>query len=726
MKKTKKDIFLRVNLVLLMMLIIGAAIVIQGLKIQLVEGKHWKEVMNEKTRTKDIKGELGDILSEEGEILVTSLPYYEIAMDPLADGLVDKKDVRGDEKNEKYFYENLDGLCQQLARHYKDRSTIDYKNLILNARKKGSINRNIILAEAATPREVEMMLKWPIFEKGQFGGGFIRRFKEKRILPHGEVAKRTLGYIRSNLPSVGISDSYRKWLEPDKLSISQINVAGNNWIDLNVLNDYPADGGDVHTTLNLDLQKITHNVLNDALVKFDAEHGCVVVLEVETGKIKALSNLSKVGEGIYKETYNHAVGRCTQPGSVFKTAVALSLLSDNKASLNTFVEVGNGKHKFYDVEMKDDHKPLETELTLQRVIETSSNVGIAKLANEAYPGKAGLKQLLDRLEYMMLDRRTGVKIAGEEEPYFTRPNDPTCSGVTVPFTAIGYEVLLTPLQQACFYNAIANDGKLMQPYIVSHVEKDNRTILKNEPTFVKQIAELSNVRQIQKALRGVVVRGTAKGIRSDKISMAGKTGTALISKPGDPDKKYQSSFIGYFPAEKPKYTVAVIIAKPSSGEYYGSQVAAPVFKEIAERCYIKEFDWQRPVNDKKLVDGDNVRKSDHFPPTKTGYKKDIQKIYDYIGVPYEDETPSNWISSIKDGDQMNLKKRDTFDRDYEGRMPNVVGMGLRDAIFVLENRGFRVRHKGVGKILQQSIPPGEPIEKGTLIEIFLGQKSNRT
>jgi len=719
MKKTKKDIFLRVNLVLLMMLVIGAAVIIQGLKIQFVEGKHWDEVMNEKTRTREVKGELGDILSEEGEILVTSLPYYEVAMDPLADGLRDKDRKGG--KNTKYFKENLGGLCQNLARHYKDRSTRDYEDLILKAQEKGSINRYIVFDQAATPREVEMMLKWPIFERGQFGGGFIKRFKEKRILPHGEVAKRTLGYIRSNLPSVGISDSYQRWLEPDKLSISQINVAGNNWIDLEMINDRPADGGDVYTTLNLDLQKITHEVLNDALIKFDAAHGCVVVLEVETGKIKALSNLSKVEQGSYKEIYNHAVGRCMPPGSIFKTAVALALLSDNKASLNTFVEVGNGKHKFYDVEMKDDHEPLETELTLQRVIETSSNVGIAKLANDAYLGKGGLKQLLDRLEYMMLDRRTGIKIAGEEEPYFTTPNDPTWSGVTVPFTAIGYEVLLTPLQQACFYNAIANDGKLMQPYIVSHVKKDNEIVLKNEPTFVKQIAELSNIRQIQKALRGVVVRGTAKGIRSDKISMAGKTGTALISKPGDPNKEYQSSFIGYFPAEKPKYTVAVIIAKPSSGEYYGSQVAAPIFKEIAERCYIKEFDWQEPVNDKRdLAEGDRMRKKDRFPPTKIGYKKDIQKIYDYIGVSYEDETPSNWIFSEKDGHQMNLRKRDSFDRDYEGRMPNVVGMGLRDALFVLENRGFKVRHKGVGKILQQSIPPGEAIQDGALIEIFLG------
>jgi len=712
MKKAKKDIFLRVNLVLLMMLVIGAAIIIQGLKIQFVEGNHWNEVMNEKTRIREIKGELGDILSQEGEILVTSLPYYEVAMDPLADGL---------KKDSVYFKENIGGLCQKLARHFRDKSTLEYRDIIEKARKKGSINRNIVFDEAATPREVENMLKWPIFEKGQFGGGFIRRFKEKRILPHGEVAKRTLGYIRSNLPSVGISDSYQKWLEPDKVSISQINVAGNNWIDLDMINDRPADGGDVYTTLNLDLQKITHEVLNDALIKFDAAHGCVVVLEVETGKIKALSNLSKVGDGIYKETYNHAVGRRTPPGSVFKTAVALALLSDNKASLNTFVEVGNGKHKFYDVEMKDDHKPLEEELTFQRAFETSSNVGIAKLANDAYPGKQGLKQLLDRLEYMMLDRRTGVKIAGEEEPHFTRPNNPNCSGVTVPFTAIGYEVLLTPLQQACFYNAIANDGKLMQPYIVSHVEKDNKIVLKNEPTFVKQIAELSNVRQIQKALRGVVVRGTAKGIRSDKISMAGKTGTALISKPGDPDKKYQSSFIGYFPAEKPKYTVAVIIAKPSSGEYYGSQVAAPIFKEIAERCYIKEFDWQEPVNDKREVaEADRIKKTDHFPPTKTGYKRDIQKIYDYFDIPYEDKTPSNWIVSEKDGDQMNLRKRDSFDRDYEGRMPNVIGMGLRDAIFVLENRGFKVSHKGVGKILKQSIPPGESIQDGTLIKIFLG------
>ncbi len=707
MKKAKRDIFRRVNLVLLLMLIAGAAIIAQVLKIQIREGNHWEQIMRDKTRTRDVKGERGDILSEEGEILVVSLPYNQIAMDPLADGLLQDKD---------YFWDNIDGLCKKLSQHFGDKSPQEYKNLILTSRKKESRNRNIILDEAATTREVKEMETWPIFERGQFKGGFIVRKYQKRIYPYGELAKRTLGCVREDLPSVGIEAAYDNWLNPEVLPISQINTAGNNWIDVEVLQEYPEDGHNIHTTLNLELQTIVHEALYKSLDQFQASHGCVVVLEVETGKVKAMVNLTKDGKNGYSEKYNYAVGTCTPPGSTFKPAVALALLEDNKASLNTFVNVEGGKYKFYDVLMRDDHPPAEDEMTLQRCIEHSSNVGIAKLANDAYPGKDGARQLTKSLEYMMLNRMTGIKIPGEGQPYFTRLGDPNWSGVTVPFTTIGYEVLLTPLQLTSFYNAIANDGKLMKPYLVDKVKRDNKVVLQNEPFFVKQIANLSNVKQIQKALRGVVIRGTAKGIRSDKITMAGKTGTALISKPKAKDKKYQSSFIGYFPAEKPKYTVAVIISEPQ-GQYYGSKVSAPVFKEIAEKCYVREYDWQQAVNEAPAL---AKRATSQAPPTKGGDKQDLKTIYQYLEHPFQDETISDWANVTSNGKNVKFEKRPIFDRMAEGLVPNVLGMGLRDALYELENKGFKVRHKGAGKIIQQSIPAGEEVKPGTVIEIELG------
>lgn len=695
----KKDILRRLYAVFIVLCILGGLILLQVFQVQVFEGDIWQEKGKNSTRIDTVEGERGNMYSDDSRLMSTSLPFFDIRLDATI--------VSTEE-----FEQQVDSLAICLANFFKDKSKEDYVTLLRTAREKN--NRYLFIGKNINFNDLQLVQQFPIFRKGQYRGGFIKEQKHNRVKPFHLLARRTIGYARQNAQPVGLEGSFDYYFRGTKVPRSMHKISGGMWVP--IYEDFEADvqhGKDVYTTINMSLQDVVENALLSALKKHKAHHGCAVVMEVATGKIKAIANLGISTDSTnYWEDYNYAIGQKSEHGSTFKVISLAALLDDGYVTDSTLVNVEGGQKEYHGELMRDDAKQIANKLTVSRIMEVSSNVGISKLLYSRYNNNP--EEFIDVLNRMRLTKKTNIEITGEPDPIVKTPDDDDWSKVTLPWMAIGYGVELTPLQLLTFFNAIANDGKMMKPYLVEAIKELGVTVKQFDPVVVTdQVCKPATAKKIQQILKGVVENGTAKHISSPNFSMACKTGTAKIAR----DKKgydriYQASIAGFFPADNPKYSCIVVINAPTEGGYYGGQVAAPIFKEIVSKFYSGDIKNHAPINTLKQASAGQEPK---LPIANNGHQKDIQHLYDELGISSTPTATLHWVEPKRKNKSIELRELALIDN----LVPRVVGMGLRDAMFILENKGLRVMFSGRGKVVEQIPAYGKRFQKGDKISIRL-------
>jgi len=706
MSQERKNVIRRIYLVYLVLIVFSLAIISKIIQIQLVEGEKWiQKAESHSTRFKDIEAVRGNIYASDGSLLATSIPNYEIRWDAMTDALTD--DI---------FEENIDSLSDCLAKLFKDRSAEEWEFKLRKARENG--DRYHLIKRKVRYNELKALRSFPIFSKGQYKGGFIYLQQNKRERPFQVLAARTIGYSRDGIKPVGLEGAYDKVLNGLSGRRLMQKIAGGVWMPINDKNELePEDGADLYTTIDINIQDVAEKALLEQLKKQDADHGCVVLMEVATGEVKAIANLTRTKNGGYYEIYNYAVGESTEPGSTFKLASYLAAIEDGFIDITDSIDTEKGKYMFYDTPMYDSHKGGFGKITVKRAFEVSSNIAVAKIINRYY-GKQPQK-FIDRLYKIGLNKPLGLEIYGEGTPNIKSSNDPSWSGISLPWISHGYEVALTPLQILSLYNAVANDGSFVKPRFVREIKKMGKSLERFDSQVINEkICSDRTLAKLQTMLEGVVENGTAKNLRNANYKIAGKTGTAQIAndKYGYRYKSkvsYQASFCGYFPADNPKYSCIVVVNAPSRNVYYGNLVAGPIFKEIADKVYAQSIDIHE-----ELKKSDQIASSGsvEFPISKNGYTKDLEKIFNELRVPYEFRSAGSTWTVTKTGD----KKVEFYRRAIDSRLvPDVRGMNAQDAVYILENLGMYVKMRGSGAVKKQSIAPGEQISAGQKIELQL-------
>lgn len=695
--KVKRAILRRIYISYFFFALFAVLIFLRIIHIQTVKGGELrKQALNLTTKFETIHAERGNVYSEDGKLLATSLPSFEIRMDMKADGLT--KEV---------FDAGIDSLSFQLGKMFPSRNAGSWKTKLQTAFNKKS--RYVLIQNKVSYPQLLEMQTWPIFKRGQFKGGFIAKGSNRRKNPYGLLAHRTIGYVRDNSKSVGLESYFDEYVAGvDGKQLMQ-RISGKTYIPINDKEEIEARHGmDLNTTLDVQIQDIATSALASGIKEHQAHHGSVVVMEVKTGKIKAIANLVRKSDNSVWEDYNYAVGEGTEPGSTFKLASALVLLEDGYVRAEDSVNLHGGIYRFYDRDMRDAHTHGKNKVSFSEAFHMSSNVGISKLLDKSYRSKP--KKFISHLEDLGLTSKTGITIKGESEPYVLRPGTNEWSGVSLPWLSIGYGIQLTPLQILQFYNAVANDGRMMRPYLVNSVSEFGKEVKEFEPEVMnKSIASEKTIKTLQSLLKGVFEEGTAKALRSSSLALAGKTGTAQISDATRGYvKRHQASFVGYFPADEPKYSVVVVVNKPSAGSYYGSSVAGPIFKEIAEKVYAGRMEQSSDLLIDSLVAHKNLSLG-------LAYSEELEVLFDFFDLEHSAAETDLWAKPQVQGEQWVLEPHDI----ESGKMPGLVGLGLRDALYILENMGLKVQTQGRGKIYKQSIPKGQAIRKGQSVQINL-------
>jgi len=697
----KKDIFLRAYIVYFGFVVVMLVVLFQTINIQL-EDKRTNKLNDQEgerlaTRTVPREPSRGQILDANYEPLVTSVSYYNIYMDPT---------VASDE----VFATDLDDLCEGLARLYPDKTANEYQRMIRGARAKK--RRYLEIRKMVTGEEREKLRELPIFKLGRFKGGLIDNDEIiKRKLPHGDLLERTLGYVkfdhsRNKLLKVGLEGAFHDFLEGEPGEEVE-RLLSTGWKKMGVVTKEPVEGASIVTTFDMTIQDVAHTELKHQLESQDAEQGCVIVMDVKTGYVKAMVNLRRDSQGNYREVYNQAIGVKEVPGSTFKLASLMAVLEDKKWRLSDKVNA-KGYYDFYGARFEDSNPYGYGKITVQSAFELSSNV-FTEIITSAY--KDNPNQLIRRLKSFGLSQKLGIPIEGEAKPTLYQPGDANWSGLSLPSMAIGYEVQQTPLQTLAFYNAVANDGTFMKPQFVKEIYRGNEKVQEFKPeVMIKKVCSDMTVKDLQKCLKGVMIRGTGKSINSANFSIAGKTGTARIlndKNSSTDEKKYQASFVGYFPADKPIYSCIVVVSAPTK-DIYGAVVSGSVFNAIANKVYATAWQYHEPVNVGKP-------KKKVLPISKDGYSADLIQCYKYFGIPYGRTEDAEWVFTRTKETKVELEKR------YAGKttVPNVVGMTAKDAVYLIERAGMRATINGHGKVKTQSLRAGNPAVRGKRMTITL-------
>jgi len=701
----KNELLIRAYLVMLAFIVFSIVILWKVFVISCVEGDEWRAKGNKYVKWADVEATRGSIFSEDGHVWSTSSQFFEIRIDPVA-------------SSEKNFNNHVDSLSYYLER-YADgvKSRSEWKAFLVKQRRayqsrKEKGTRNVLLCKKANYDLFRKFKTFPLLRFGANGGGLIINRYGERVRPYNQLAARTIGEDRDNADKTGIEGFWDEELSGEVTKRLMKKVSGGMWIPVleDVAQQEVKRGSDLMITLDVDIQDIVHSELLEAVTRQDAEGGTAIVMDVETGAIKAMSNLSKKRNGAYADVRNHAVATSIEPGSTFKLATIMALIDEGYVDLDTKVNLNGGFKKFYGVTMKDDHAPANNIVDLKTAFSKSSNVGIATYAHEAYGKIENWKNFHDKIVSFRLDQPTGIAIQGEPKPFIRDPhNRESWFGTTVPWMAHGYALKMTPLQTLSLYNTVANGGRMMRPYLVKEIIKPDGTSRKIRPEVLKSaVAKHSTIQKVKECLEEVVISGTGKKLKSDKYDFAGKTGTSRENYfKTDERPKYNASFAGYFPAENPKYSVMVMLYDPKV-DLYGSSAAGPVFKSISDRIYTISPAIQKSINEKDILD---VKK---LPRVAMGNGHDFDKVFDYVGIDYKKEVKANWVIAKANTDRMLVDKHKIKMKE----VPDVRNMGLRDALYVLENLGLDVKIFGSGKVGRQSIQPGSLIT-GQEIEIYL-------
>lgn len=700
--EVKRDILWRVYLSYLLVIVACIAIFGKAVYIQQVQGPKWRSMSDSLHQHIDsIEAERGTIFSEDGQMLSTSIPQFDLFIDFRVEYLHEKSGV--------HFRENLDSLSFFLADLFKDQTQEGYKKMLQQAYRDNEAYFE--LHKKTTYREYEQLRNFPLFKEGRYKSGLIVNERSVRLNPFGQLAFRTIGLDRE-FSKVGLENTYDSLLKGREGKQWVRTIAGG--VRVPITDEYivePETGKDIVSTIDVFIQEITENALMKMMVKNDAEHGCAIVMETKTGKIKAIANLGRNTNGGYWEGLNYAISP-TEPGSTFKLATMMALLEDKKVTLNDIVDLEGGIWKVAGQTVYDSEQSGHRGVTVKQAFELSSNVGMAKLASVAYASHP--TQFINDLSKMRLDSVTGIDLIGEVKPTIFKPTERRWGPTVLPWMAFGYNIQISPLQTLSLYNAVANQGKMMRPYLVSSIREEG-VLLKNvDPTVVREkVCSDQTLKMLQACLEGVCIEGTAKELfKGSLFPVAGKTGTALVANgnKGYADKIYQSSFAGYFPADNPQYTCVVVIKnKPHAPVFYGAAVAGPVFKEIADRLYST---YVKGKNSPAL----KQTKSDSALLQWAGYKKDITRVMASLKVPISDSSNNASYTTVY-GDQSNMIAVNKMVDDKT--MPELKGLGLKDAVYICENMGLRLNVKGKGKVSAQSILAGQTINKGQMVQLEL-------
>jgi len=697
--KDNKSIFLRAYLiyfgfVLIMAIVIGKTIMLQ------FEGRSEVFITNdgvqEKMPTRTVKRipRRGEILDANFNPMVTSVSFYDIHMDPT---VVDQK----------IFDEGINELAQGLSELYPTRSAREWERYIRSARSQK--RRYLLIQRKATIEEKKALSALPIFNKGRLKGGLID--SEETIVrkrPHGELVKRTLGYYRPAEGKVkdlkvGIEGAYNHFLGGEYGEEIEQKY-GNGWKKTGQIIRESVEGANVITSIDLEMQEVAHTELERQLRNQDARHGSVIVMDVKTGFIKAIASLSKANDGNYYESFNHAIGTKEVPGSTFKLASLMALLEDGKVKISDKVNA-SGEYHFYSNVMKD-HDGGYGMITVKEAFEKSSNV-FTKIVANAYKGNS--ESFVNRLRSFGLGDTLGLDIKGEVKPTLYYPTHPNWSGISMPWMAVGYEVQQTPLQTLAFYNAVANNGVFMKPQFVQEIRRGQEVVERFSPVVLhSKICSQATINTLKSCLEGVMTNGTGRSLKSSYFTTAGKTGTARILNAdntyGDKGSyKYQASFVGYFPADEPMYSCIVVISEPKS-DIYGARVSGTVFSAIANKVYASTLKYHEAINEKK-------QRLAEAPISQNGNRTDLEKIFRKFKIKHNIYDDGEWLSTTKQENSIDLSSR------YVGTetVPNVIGMSAKDAVFLIQKTGMRVKLQGYGTVSSQSIPAGTKVNDNTVV-----------
>ncbi|MCX6281401.1 MAG: penicillin-binding protein [Bacteroidetes bacterium] len=701
----RKGILTRVYLVYLGILLFGLAILGRAFYIQNFEKKEMIAMaQRQEMKVFPIDAIRGNILSDDGTLLAVSVPIFELHMDLYADSLTDE-----------VFRNGVDSLAICLAGLSKDRSPMQIKDKLWEARR--NQERYFLIKRDVTYPELKKIRRFPIFRRGKYKGGLIVTPQWERELPYKSLARRIIGYEKGEGDQkvyVGLEGKFTKQLEGVGGSRMMRRTGGSNWMPVDIDSQVePQNGLDIVTTIDIELQDMAEEALRRELISDSADHGCLVVMEVKTGYIKAMVNLGRTKKGSYEEVFNYAIGESNEPGSTFKLASFLVALDDEKVQLDTQIPIGNGIVYFSGHKIEDSHHMGAGSLTAQQVFEKSSNVGTAKMIYGIYSAEP--QKFIDGLYRLGLNRPLNLQIEGERPPYIKNTKSKYWSDLSLPWIAYGYEVALAPIHLITLYNAIANNGKMVKPLFVKEILRNGQAVKKFDPVVINpQVVSPSTVQKAKIMMEGVVLHGTGTAINSPLYRIAGKTGTAQLAQnnrgynQGTKNIRYKGSFVGFFPVEDPRYTMMVVIVDPKKGKYYGAAVAAPVFREISDRLYAKQEDILFPF--KK----DSVNSL--IPYAHAGLQADLNEAYNSLGYSISKlDVRSQWTQMGADGNRVVLYP-EAISRNL---MPDVSGMGLKDALYLLEQMGLNVVVNGRGSVVSQSVKPGTFVSKGMPVVLDL-------
>ncbi len=718
----KNEVLYRVY-ILLFGVILPVAVILfyRTIDIGVVQGEKWRAKGEDLyIAPRPVEPERGNIMARDGSLLATSIPFFDIYMDPNSTGM-----------SEADFLQNLDTLSQCIAKYVDNRFTPGgFREFILRKRQEGA--RYVPIQKKVTYLQKKQIEQFPLFNLGQIRGGFIAQKSSERVRPFGLLALRTVGYVRGDR-KIGLEGAFDEVLggQPGQQFMLKVDPNQDIWIPTeDLLRIEPENGADILTTIDINLQDVTERALMRAVNAHSADWGTAIVMEVKTGAIAAIANLRRIdtekGPGYY-EAYNDAIASAAEPGSTFKLATMMALLEDGFVKLDDTIPIYKGRTEFYNLSLEDSN-PLSFKLdstSVRNVFAMSSNVGMATLVDRYYSDKnprnknKGPELFIEKLKQFNLHLPSNIEIEGEAAPLIKEANskEDAWSGTTLPWMAIGYELLQTPLQTLTFFNAVANNGKMMKPYLVSEIQQFGETQKVFKPTVVKRnIASAATIKKAQELLLEVVENewGTASKLKTSGYQFAGKTGTSQIDYQRSTNKSrvggYQASFAGYFPAKSPRYSCIVVINNPRQRGFYGADVAGPVFREISDYCMESILDF-RPLLDTLSV----PLASAVLPAEVVGAGSDIRKILDMLEVKSYGNPETDFLVTVVRNDSLLLERR-TLASDI---IPSVVGMGLRDALFVLENRGLKVEVEGSGKVILQSVRAGTPA-RGQTVKLTLG------
>jgi cell division protein FtsI (penicillin-binding protein 3) len=707
--EVRRDILWRVYTCFLGIGVLSLLVLGKAFYIQRFEGSYWRSMSDSlHQRIVELDAERGTIYSEDGQMLSTSIPQFDIYIDFLADGMR--------ARNGKVFRENIDSFSTALSGFFKDKSSAQYKKELVNGYKKK--NRYYLLKKKISFEEYKAFRQFPLARLGRNKSGVIVEESSKRLSPFGLLANRTIGLSREHISSngkvkkmnVGLEKSYDSLLTGDKGQRLVRFVAGGA-VPVEGYQVEPVNGKDIFTTLDVNMQDIAENALLRMMDSSQSLYGTCIVMETKTGKIKAMANLGRRPDGTYWEDDNYAL-RVTEPGSTIKLVTLLAVLDKGSSSLNDVVEVGSvGKMQVGPRMVNDAEQSPKSALSVKECFAHSSNVGMSKLAYKAFAQNP--KQFREYLHKYHMDTRSPVDLSNIPKPQLA-PLEKNSGGVMNMITmSFGYALQVSPLHTLTLYNAVANNGMMMKPYLVSSVRQDGIITRQFEPEVLeKSIANPEIVKGARESMEAVITEGTGRpAFKNMPFAVAGKTGTAHVADANIKyhDMVYQASFVGYFPANNPQYSCIVVIrTRPHAAFHYGGQLAAPVFREVATKLYAMYVDKKVPA-----LYADRKDSSAYF---YAGNVRDIRKIYNTVKVGFSDSASKGDWGSVHSVNGHAVIKANTVNGKL---MPNVRGMGLKDALFLLESLGMKVTIKGKGKVMNQSLAPGSLLQKGSPVVLEL-------